>query len=94
MASGVQLGDSVRFCVGMAPEALKGREAALGVVTALVPFGSPELWPVVQFDGFKTSVLQPGLLEVVGDTSPARDDPEMANKVDQCVDPSGYTHIG
>ena len=77
MASGIQLGDSVRFRVGMAPEALKGREAALGVVTALVPFGGPELWPVVQFDSFKTSVLQPGQLEIVGDTSPASDNPEM-----------------
>ena len=67
----VQLGDVVRFRVGRAPDAMKGRERDLGTVVVLISYGGPEPWPEVQFDGYRTAALAPGLLEVVGEAGPA-----------------------
>ena len=70
MTSTIQLGDYGRFRPGKAPEALKGRERDLGTVVALVSQTGPEPWPVVQFEGYRTAALSPGLLEVVGEAWP------------------------
>ena len=69
----IQLGDYVRFREGHAPDAMKGRERDLGTVIALVPHHKDEHWPVVQFDGYRTAALAPGMLEVVGEAWPAAD---------------------
>ena len=73
----IRLGDFVRFRSGKAPDALKGRERDLGTVVSLVPRGGPEPWPIVQFKGYQTSELQPGLVDVIGEAAwPTRNDPK------------------
>ena len=74
----VQLGDHVRFRAGMSPEALKGRDRDIGIVVGFDRHLGPEPAPLVQFETYRAAIL-PGLLEVVGEPIPARDDPEMAN---------------
>lgn len=73
MTSAIQLGDYVRFREGHVPEALQGRERDLGIVIALVPHRKDEQWPVVQFDGYRTAAVAPGVLDVVGGDWPAQD---------------------
>ena len=68
----VQLGDHVRFRAGMTPEANKARERDVGGVVALLSETGPEPWPVVQFDGYGSVALQPGLVEVVGEPEAVR----------------------
>ena len=63
----VQFGDHVRFRASQAPEAMKGREDDVGVVVALLTETGPEPWPVVQFDGYRSAALQPGMVEVIGE---------------------------
>ena len=73
MTSRIQLRDHVRFRAGMAPEALKGRERDVGVVIAFERQVGPGTWPVVQFETYLSAAIAPGLLEVVGEPSSARD---------------------
>ena len=60
-----QIGDRVRFRAGRAPAALRGREDAIGMVIVLVARAGSEHWPIVHFGDYITTVLPPGLLDVV-----------------------------
>ena len=73
MTSRIQLGDHVRFRAGMTPEALKGRERDVGIVIAFERQVGPGIWPVVQFETYRTTAIAPGLLEVVGEPSSTHD---------------------
>ena len=60
-----QIGDRVRFRAGRAPAALRGREDAIGMVIVMVKRAGSEEWPIVHFGDYITTVLPPGLLDVV-----------------------------
>ena len=60
-----RIGDRVRFRTGMAPAALRGREDAIGMVIVLVARSGSEQWPIAHFGDYITTVLPPGLLDVV-----------------------------
>ena len=74
-----QIGDRVRFRDGQAPAALRGREDAIEMVIVLVTRGGSERWPIVHFGNYITTVMPPGLLDVVESATVNREDPEGTN---------------
>lgn len=74
-----QIGDRVRFKAGKAPAALREREDAIGMVIVLVARGGSEQWPIVHFGNYITTVLPPGLLDVVKSLEGREDESEGAN---------------